>query len=156
MSLIFRLYVGSLNFALTESDIRQVFQPFGVVELVDLHKDPITGKSKGFAFVQWVLSSFELEYEYWWDENRFKDPKDAMQALDKMNNFNLAGREVSWSLAMIRVGTDDLWIDQSWTRSWESCYYFFLCWSTRSSLSRWRRRWAHSLLKWWCDTDKLN
>ena len=51
-----RLYVGSLNFALTESDIRQVFQPFGQVELVDLHKDPITGKSKGFAFVQSVPS----------------------------------------------------------------------------------------------------
>ena len=48
------LYVGSLNFALTESDIRQVFQPFGAVELVDLHKDPVTGKSKGFAFVQSV------------------------------------------------------------------------------------------------------
>lgn len=46
------LYVGSLNFALTESDIRQVFQPFGAVELVDLHKDPVSGKSKGYAFVQ--------------------------------------------------------------------------------------------------------
>lgn len=46
-----RLYVGSLNFALTENDIRQVFQPFGPVDVVDLHKDPVTGKSKGFAFV---------------------------------------------------------------------------------------------------------
>lgn len=49
-----RLYVGSLNFALTENDIRQVFQPFGPVEVVDLHKDPVTGKSKGYAFVQCV------------------------------------------------------------------------------------------------------
>lgn len=49
---VFRLYVGSLNFALTEVDIRQVFQPFGEVTLVDLHKDPATGKSKGYAFVQ--------------------------------------------------------------------------------------------------------
>jgi RNA-binding protein 23/39 len=47
-----RLYVGSLNFALTENDIRQVFQPFGEVDVVDLHKDPVTGKSKGYAFVQ--------------------------------------------------------------------------------------------------------
>ncbi|KAK4705360.1 RNA-binding protein 23/39, partial [Phenoliferia sp. Uapishka_3] len=74
------LYVGSLNFALTESDIRQVFQPFGEVEVVDLHKDPVTGKSKGYAFVQ------------------FKDPKDAVQALEKMNNFSLAGREIKVGL----------------------------------------------------------
>ena len=52
-----RLYVGSLNFALTENDIRQVFQPFGPVEVVDLHKDPVTGKSKGYAFVQCVTRS---------------------------------------------------------------------------------------------------
>lgn len=47
-----RLYVGSLHFNLTDSDVRQVFQPFGQVEFVDLHRDQITGKSKGYAFVQ--------------------------------------------------------------------------------------------------------
>lgn len=31
-----------------------MFQPFGPVELVDLHKDAATGKSKGYAFVQFV------------------------------------------------------------------------------------------------------
>jgi CC1-like splicing factor len=81
---IYRLYVGSLNFALTEQDIRQVFQPFGEVTLVDLHKDPVTGKSKGYAFVQ------------------FADSKDAMQALDKMNNFPLAGREIRVGLVSDR------------------------------------------------------
>ena len=49
-----RLYVGSLHFNLTESDIRQVFEPFGELEFVDLHRDPVTGRSKGYAFVQWV------------------------------------------------------------------------------------------------------
>ncbi|KAI5478962.1 RNA splicing factor Pad-1 [Pseudohyphozyma bogoriensis] len=78
------LYVGSLNFALTESDVRQVFQPFGDVDVVDLQKDPVTGKSKGYAFVQ------------------FKDPKDAMQALEKMNNFPLAGREIKVGLVSER------------------------------------------------------
>lgn len=47
-----RLYVGSLHFNLTESDIRQVFEPFGELEFVDLHRDPMTGRSKGYAFVQ--------------------------------------------------------------------------------------------------------
>ena len=49
-----RLYVGSLHFNLTESDIRQVFEPFGELEFVDLHRDPVTGRSKGYAFIQWV------------------------------------------------------------------------------------------------------
>jgi RNA-binding protein 39 len=47
-----RLYVGSLHFNLTESDVKQVFEPFGELEFVDLHRDPLTGRSKGFAFVQ--------------------------------------------------------------------------------------------------------
>lgn len=50
----FRLYVGSLHFNLTESDIKQVFEPFGDLEFVDLHRDPMTGRSKGYAFVQYV------------------------------------------------------------------------------------------------------
>ncbi|PLW56290.1 hypothetical protein PCANC_04035 [Puccinia coronata f. sp. avenae] len=69
-----RLYVGSLNFNLTDDDIRQVFQPFGDIEYVDLHRDQITGKSKGYAFVQ------------------FKNMHDAKNATEKMNGFQLAGR----------------------------------------------------------------
>jgi hypothetical protein len=50
-----RLYVGSLHFNLTESDIRQVFEPFGELDFVDLHRDPTTGRSKGYAFIQYEL-----------------------------------------------------------------------------------------------------
>jgi hypothetical protein len=49
-----RLYVGSLHFNLTESDIKQVFEPFGELEFVDLHRDPGTGRSKGYCFIQCV------------------------------------------------------------------------------------------------------
>ena len=52
--IFFRLYVGSLHFNLTEGDIKQVFEPFGELEFVDLHKDSVTGRSKGYAFVQYV------------------------------------------------------------------------------------------------------
>lgn len=48
------LYVGSLNFALTSEDLREVFQPFGELETVELHRDPATGKSKGYCFVKYV------------------------------------------------------------------------------------------------------
>jgi RNA-binding protein 23/39 len=52
LTLSHRLYVGSLHFNLTESDIKQVFEPFGELESVVLHRDPMTGRSKGYAFVQ--------------------------------------------------------------------------------------------------------
>jgi RNA-binding protein 39 len=71
-----RLYVGSLHFNLTESDIRQVFEPFGELEFVDLHRDPMTGRSKGYAFVQ------------------YKRAEDARMALEQMEGFELAGRTV--------------------------------------------------------------
>ena len=51
-----RLYIGSLNFNLTDADVRQVFQPFGHVDVVDLHRDQLTGKSKGYCFVQCAIA----------------------------------------------------------------------------------------------------
>ncbi|KIP03954.1 hypothetical protein PHLGIDRAFT_25854 [Phlebiopsis gigantea 11061_1 CR5-6] len=69
-----QLYVGSLHFNLTESDIKQVFEPFGELEFVDLHRDPTTGRSKGYAFVQ------------------YKRSEDAKMALEQMEGFELAGR----------------------------------------------------------------
>ncbi|RIA97040.1 hypothetical protein C1645_732744 [Glomus cerebriforme] len=75
-----RLYVGSVHFNLTEDDLRQVFEPFGPLEFVNLHKDPETGRSRGFAFIQ------------------YKNPEDAKQALEKMNGFELAGRTIKVGL----------------------------------------------------------
>ncbi|PPR05698.1 hypothetical protein CVT26_008939 [Gymnopilus dilepis] len=69
-----QLYVGSLHFNLTESDIKQVFEPFGELEFVDLHRDPMTGRSKGYAFIQ------------------YKRAEDARMALEQMEGFELAGR----------------------------------------------------------------
>ncbi|KAG8857232.1 hypothetical protein FRB96_005907 [Tulasnella sp. 330] len=71
-----QLYVGSLHFNLTESDIKQVFEPFGELDFVDLHKDPQTGRSKGYAFVQ------------------YKRGDDAKMALEQMDGFELAGRQL--------------------------------------------------------------
>ncbi|KAF8525155.1 hypothetical protein BU17DRAFT_74541 [Hysterangium stoloniferum] len=69
-----QIYVGSLHFNLTESDIKQVFEPFGELDFVDLHRDPMTGRSKGFCFIQ------------------YKRPEDARMALEQMEGFELAGR----------------------------------------------------------------
>lgn len=69
-----QLYVGSLHFQLTEEEIKQVFEPFGELEFVDLHRDPATGRSKGYCFIQ------------------YRRPEDARMALEQMDGFELAGR----------------------------------------------------------------
>ena len=87
--------MGSLHFNLTESDIRQVFEPFGELEFVDLHRDPVTGRSKGYAFIQWVdpwrpHDSYPDRCFY----VRYKRSDDAKMALEQMEGFELAGRTV--------------------------------------------------------------
>lgn len=48
-----RLYVGNIHFSITEADLKQVFEPFGELEFVQLQKEE-TGRSKGYGFVQSV------------------------------------------------------------------------------------------------------
>eukprot|EP01098_Paradermamoeba_levis_P005351 TRINITY_DN2263_c0_g1_i1.p1 TRINITY_DN2263_c0_g1~~TRINITY_DN2263_c0_g1_i1.p1 ORF type:complete len:277 (+),score=58.80 TRINITY_DN2263_c0_g1_i1:812-1642(+) len=71
-----RLYVGSLHVNITEDDLRLVFAPFGEIEYINLHIDPETNRSKGFAFVQ------------------YKKPEDAKKALQQINGLELAGRQL--------------------------------------------------------------
>jgi len=47
-----KIYVGNLDFSLTEDSIREQFERFGAVERVDLVKDRDTGQPRGFAFVE--------------------------------------------------------------------------------------------------------
>jgi len=51
-----KLYVGNLHSNINEDQLRQVFEPFGQVELVQLPLDPLTGLCKGFGFVQVSIS----------------------------------------------------------------------------------------------------
>ena len=46
------IYVGNLAFTATEHDLRQLFEPYGVVETIRLITDRDTGRSKGFGFVE--------------------------------------------------------------------------------------------------------
>ncbi|OWP07210.1 hypothetical protein B2J93_1983 [Marssonina coronariae] len=70
-----RLYVGNIHFSITESDLQNVFEPFGELEFVQLQKEE-QGRSRGYGFVQ------------------FRDPGQAREALEKMNGFDLAGRPI--------------------------------------------------------------
>ena len=47
-----KLYVGSLPYSLTEEELKDVFTPFGAVVSARIITDKMTGKSKGFGFVE--------------------------------------------------------------------------------------------------------
>jgi cold-inducible RNA-binding protein len=47
-----RLYVGNLSYQATESDLRNLFAPFGEPDSVKVITDRDSGRSKGFGFVE--------------------------------------------------------------------------------------------------------
>jgi len=47
-----KIFVGNFAFNFTDSDIRQLFAPYGAVESVTVVTDRNTGRSRGFAFVE--------------------------------------------------------------------------------------------------------
>jgi len=46
------IYVGNLAFSATEEDLRAAFEEFGTVERVAIIMDRLSGKSRGFGFVE--------------------------------------------------------------------------------------------------------
>ncbi|KAG8095712.1 hypothetical protein GUJ93_ZPchr0013g34063 [Zizania palustris] len=81
-----KLYVGNLHTNITEDQLRQVFEPFGQVELVQLPLDPLTGLCKGFGFVQFA---------------RLEDAK-AAQSLN--GQLDIAGRVIKVSAVTDQAG----------------------------------------------------
>jgi len=46
------IYVGNLSYEATEDDLRSAFQAFGEVSSVAIIMDKMTGRSRGFGFVE--------------------------------------------------------------------------------------------------------
>jgi len=75
-----KVYVGGLIDVLnqvSESEIRQWFSPFGDIDRIELPKDPVTGKNKGHAII---------------DYSRHRDAKNATKEMD---GFDVLGRKLS-------------------------------------------------------------
>ncbi|CAN6452565.1 unnamed protein product [Victoria cruziana] len=85
-----KLYVGNLHFNITEDQLRQVFEAFGPVELVQLPLDSETGHCKGFGFVQFA----QLEHAK------------AAQCLN--GKLEIAGRTIKVSAVTDHVGIQDV------------------------------------------------
>ena len=50
------IFVGNLAYTATDHDLRQLFEPYGVVDRVNLITDRDTGRAKGFGFVEMANS----------------------------------------------------------------------------------------------------
>lgn len=46
------IYVGNLSFKASEDDLRDAFSAFGQVDSAAIIKDRVTGRSRGFGFVE--------------------------------------------------------------------------------------------------------
>ena len=52
-----RLFVGNLSYQTMENDLQEYFSQAGVVTSVNLMLDKFTGKSRGFAFVEFSTTA---------------------------------------------------------------------------------------------------
>jgi RNA recognition motif-containing protein len=70
------IYVGNLAYGVTEEQLREAFGQFGEVENVSIIMDRMTGRSKGFGFVE------------------MQDNSEAEAAIRELNEQPIGGRAV--------------------------------------------------------------
>jgi RNA recognition motif-containing protein len=71
------IYIGNLAFSVTEDDLRQAFEAFGQVASASIIKDKVSGRSKGFGFVE------------------MPDNTQAQPAIEGLNGKDLNGRAMN-------------------------------------------------------------
>lgn len=71
-----KLYVGNLSYDTTEQDLRELFGQSGNIRSVTIPNDRMTGRPRGFAFVE------------------METPAEALVAIKACNGKELGGREI--------------------------------------------------------------
>lgn len=84
-----RLYVGNLNYATKEDDLRRLFGAYGEVKSVAVITDRETGRSKGFGFVE------------------FNDAAAGEAAINDLNGKEVGGRALKINEARPRADWQD-------------------------------------------------
>ena len=79
-----RLFVGNLSYQTMENDLQDYFAQAGVVTSVNLMLDKVTGKSRGFAFIE------------------FATPEEANKAVEQFHNQDFQGRALTVNIARPR------------------------------------------------------
>lgn len=72
-----KIYVGNLSFETKEAQLETAFSAFGPVQSVSIIQDRMTGRSKGFGFVEMA------------------DDAMAASAIGKLNGTDLDGRKIT-------------------------------------------------------------
>ncbi|KAF8115750.1 hypothetical protein N665_0025s0202 [Sinapis alba] len=85
-----KLYVGNLHYNMTELQVRQIFEQFGPIELVQMPYDLVSGQCKGYGFIQFA---------------QFEHSKAAQTALN--GKLEIAGRTIKVSFVSEHIGTQD-------------------------------------------------
>jgi len=82
------IFVGNLAFSATDHDLRQLFEPYGVVDKVNIITDRDTGRSKGFGFVE------------------MPDNAEALETIGILNGTKIKGKQISVQKAEERSGNN--------------------------------------------------
>ena len=77
-----KLYVGNLNYSTDETELQSVFSQYGEVSSVSIITDKVTGRARGFGFVEMATS------------------EGAKAAIDATNGMELRGRQLRVNEAM--------------------------------------------------------
>jgi cold-inducible RNA-binding protein len=72
-----KLFVGNLSFQATNADLENLFNQVGVVTSATIIMDKMTGKSRGFGFVEMTTA------------------QEAQQAVERFNGTELHGRALT-------------------------------------------------------------
>ena len=86
-----RLLVGNLSYQTMENDLQDYFSQVGVVTSVNLMLDKMTGKSRGFAFVEFATS------------------EEANKAVEQFHNKEFQGRALTVNIARPREECPPRW-----------------------------------------------
>lgn len=70
------IYIGNLDYNVTEADLSNAFAEFGAVSKANVIIDKFTGRSKGFGFVE------------------MPDDAEANEAISQLNESSLNGRKI--------------------------------------------------------------
>src|ERR1051325_330864 len=79
-----RLFVGNLSYQTMENDLQEYFSQAGVVSSVNLMLDKFTGKSSGFAFIEYGTQ------------------EEANKAVEMFHNKEFQGRQLTVNIARPR------------------------------------------------------
>ena len=79
-----RLFVGNLAFQTMENDLQDYFSQAGIISSVNLMLDKFTGKSRGFAFIE------------------YSTPAEANKAVEMFHNKEFQGRALTVNIARPR------------------------------------------------------